>query len=179
MLRRFSVNFALISMALDSMFVILSMWMAALYRPALNQIAWIEPIPSQVRIPLVLYIIFPLIWVIVFSTLSIYDGRKYLRVMDEFSALSLAMLIASVSAAGILYFSYRDVSRALFVVFTLLVYLFCIVWRILARVYFRTQKTSPDRARHVLVVGAGTLGQKVKTQLLTSEISLPIEDFVW
>jgi exopolysaccharide biosynthesis polyprenyl glycosylphosphotransferase len=171
MLRRFSVNFALISMALDSMFVILSMWMAALYRPTLNQIAWIEPIPSQVRIPLVLYIIFPLIWVIVFSTLSIYDGRKYLRVMDEFSALSLAMLIASVSAAGILYFSYRDVSRALFVVFTLLVYLFCIVWRILARVYFRTQKTSPDRARHVLVVGAGTLGQKVKTQLLTSEIS--------
>ncbi|MDP1715936.1 MAG: sugar transferase [Anaerolineales bacterium] len=170
MLRRFSVNFALFSMALDGLSVIFSLWMAALFRPSLNKIAWIEPIPSQVIIPVALYVLFPLIWVIIYSALSIYDGRKYLRAMDEFAMLSLAMLIASISAAGILYFSYRDVSRALFLVFILLVYLICLVWRILARVYFRTQKTSPDRARHVLVVGAGTLGKKVKTQLLESEL---------
>ena len=157
-------------MALDGLSVILSLWMAAFFRPALNKFDWIEPIPSQVVIPLVLYILFPLIWVVIYSALSIYDGRKYLRVMDEFAMLSLAMLIASVSAAGILYFSYRDVSRALFLVFILLVYLFCLVWRILTRIYFRTQKTSPNRARHVLVVGAGTLGQKVKAQLLESEL---------
>ncbi len=157
-------------MALDGLSVILSLWMAALFRPALNRIAWIEPIPSQVIIPVALYVLFPSIWVIIYSTLSIYDGRKYLRAMDEFAMLSLAMLIASISAAGILYFSYRDVSRALFLVFILLVYLICLVWRILARVYFRTQKTSPDRARRVLVVGAGTLGQKVKAQLLESEL---------
>jgi exopolysaccharide biosynthesis polyprenyl glycosylphosphotransferase len=170
MLRRFSVNFALFSMALDGFCVILSLWLAAFFRPTLNKFNWIEPIPSQVIIPIVLYVLFPLIWVVIFSALSIYDGRKYLRVIDEFAMLSLAMLIASVSAAGILYFSYRDVSRALFLVFILLVYLFCLVWRILARIYFRAQKTSPDRTRHVLVVGAGTLGQKVKTQLLESEL---------
>jgi exopolysaccharide biosynthesis polyprenyl glycosylphosphotransferase len=170
MLRRFSVNFALFSMALDGLSVMLSLWMATFFRPTLNKFDWIEPIPSQVVIPMVLYILFPLIWVVIFSALSIYDGRKYLRVMDEFAMLSLAMLIASVSTAGILYFSYRDVSRALFIVFILLVYLFCLVWRILARIYFRAQKTSPDRARHVLVVGAGTLGQKVKDQLLESEL---------
>jgi len=168
MLRRFSVNFALFSMTLDGLTVILSLWMAALLRPALNKFASIEPIPSQVVIPVALYVFFPLIWVIIYSALSIYDGRKYLRAMDEFAALSLAMLIASISAAGILYFSYRDVSRALFLVFILLAYLICLAWRILARVYFRTQKISPDRARHVLVVGAGPLGQKVKIQLLDS-----------
>lgn len=170
MLRRFSINFALFSMSLDGLSVILSLWMAALFRPALNKITWIEPIPSQVIIPVALYVLFPLIWVLIYSALSIYDGRKYLRAMDEFTMLSLAMLIASISAAGILYFSYRDVSRVLFLVFILLVYLICLVWRILARVYFRTQKTSPDRARRVLVVGAGTLGQKVKAQLLESEL---------
>ncbi len=170
MLRRFSTNFALFSMALDGLSVMLSLWLAAFFRPSLNKLAWIEPIPSQVIIPITLYIFFPLIWVVVYSALSIYDGRKYLRAMDEFSMLSLAMLISSVSAAGILYFSYRDISRALFIVFILLVYLGCLVWRILARIYFRTQRTSPDRVRHVLVVGAGTLGQKVRDQLFQSEL---------
>jgi len=170
MLRRFSVNFALFSMALDGLAVILSLWMAAFFRPELNKIDWFELVPSKVIIPAVLYVLFPLIWVIIYSALSIYDGRKYLRAMDEFAMLSLAMLIASVSAAGILYFSYRDVSRALYLVFILFAYLICLVWRILARVYFRTQKSSPARARHVLVVGAGALGQKVKTQLLESQL---------
>ncbi len=157
-------------MALDGLSVVLSLWMAAFFRPTLNKFDWIEPIPSQIVIPATLYALFPLIWILIYSALSIYDGRKYLRAMDEFAVLSLAMLIASVSAAGILYFSYRDVSRALFLVFILLVYLTCLVWRILTRIYFRAQKNSPDRARHVLVVGAGTLGQKVKTRLLESEL---------
>lgn len=157
-------------MLIDGLSVILSLWIAALFRPVLNQFSWIVPIPSQVTVPGALYFFFPLIWIVIYSALSIYDGRKYLRAMDEFAVLSLAMLIASVSAAGILYFSYRDVSRALFLVFIFLVYVICLVWRIFVRIYFRTQKASPDRARHVLVVGAGTLGQKVKTQLLESEI---------
>lgn len=170
MLRRFSVNFALFSMFLDGLSVIFSLWLAAFFRPALNKIDWIEPIPSQVVIPLILYILFPVIWVFIFSALSIYDGRKFLRAMDEFAILSLAMLISSVSAAGVLYFSYRDVSRALFVAFIMLAYLIFLVWRILVRIYFRTQKISPSKARHILVVGAGTLGQKIKTQLLKSEM---------
>jgi exopolysaccharide biosynthesis polyprenyl glycosylphosphotransferase len=170
MLRRFSVNFALLSMALDGTAVILSLWASAYFRPMLNKFSWIEPIPIKVLVPSVLYLLFPLIWLVIYSSLAIYDGRKFLRAMDEFAALSLAMMIASVSAAGFLYFSYRDVSRALFVVFIVLVYLVCMVWRILARVYFRRQKTFPDRVRHVLVVGAGTLGQKIKHQLLNSEL---------
>lgn len=171
MLRRFSINFALFSMALDGLSVILSLWMAAIVRPALNEFTWIKPITSPVIIPAALYILFPLIWVVIYSALAIYDGRKYLRAVDELAVLSLAMAIASVSAAGILYLSYRDVSRALFFVFILLVYLLCLFWRALARAYFRTQKSSPDRARRVLVVGAGTLGQKVKAQML--ETALP------
>jgi exopolysaccharide biosynthesis polyprenyl glycosylphosphotransferase len=168
MLRRFSVNFALFSMALDGLSVILSLLLAAFFRPALNTLNWITPIPVQVIIPTPLYVFFPLVWILIYSSLSIYDGRKYLRAMDEFTVLSLAMLIASVSAAGILYFSYRDVSRALFLVFTLLVYLTCLVWRILARIYFRAQKTAPNRVRRIVVVGSGPLGQKIKSQLLES-----------
>jgi exopolysaccharide biosynthesis polyprenyl glycosylphosphotransferase len=154
-------------MFLDGLSVFFSLWLAAFFRPAFSSLDWIEPIPEKVIIPLALYALFPLIWILIYSALSIYDGRKYLRVVDEFAALSLAMLFASVSAAGILYLSYRDISRALFLVFILLVYLICLAWRVLARMYFRTQ-VSPLRARRVLVVGSGALGQKVKTQMLDS-----------
>ncbi len=169
MLRRFSTNFALFSMALDGFSVVASLWLAALFRPVLNAPEWVISLsPQEVIVPPVLYILFPFVWVLIYSALSIYDGRKYLRVMDEFAVLSLAMLIASVSAAGILYFSYRNVSRALFLVFISLTYLACLVWRIVARLYFRTQKTTPDRVRRIVVVGTGPLGQKVKAQLLES-----------
>src|SRR3972149_2104226 len=114
MLRRFSTNFALFSMFLDGSLVILSLWVATQLRPALNRFPGIEFIPSPVVTPYPLYILFPLLWVIILSVFSIYDGRKYLRVVDEFTALSLAMVFASISAAGILYGSFRDVSRALF-----------------------------------------------------------------
>lgn len=179
MLRRFSVNFALLSMMLDAFSVAAGLWLAAFLRPMLNTFTGFRTIPTPVLIPTILYVLFPLTWVMVYSAFSIYDGRKYLRVLDEFSALSFAMLIASVSAAGILYFSYREVSRALFLLFTLFIHLFCLAWRILVRAYFRTQKPSRERMRHVLVVGAGPLGQKVKDQLLLSQLSdLVFDGFV-
>jgi exopolysaccharide biosynthesis polyprenyl glycosylphosphotransferase len=148
-------------MLLDGLMVSSSLWLAAAIRPVLSRFSFIETIKPPVAVPLTLYIIFPIIWILIYSLLSIYDGRRYLRAVDEFSALSMAMAVASISAAGILYFSYRQVSRVLFLVFALLVYLLCIEWRVLARLYFKLQKTSPDRLRRVLVVGIGPLGQNV------------------
>lgn len=179
MLRRFSINFALFSMVLDMLAVSAGLKLAVYARPFFNSIPWFKVIETPGLVPFTLYILFPLIWVLIYSSLSIYDGRKYLRVFDEFSALTFAMLIASVSAAGILYLSYRQVSRALFLLFILIVYLICLAWRILIRIYFRSQKTPPEKKRHILVVGAGALGQKVKEQLLISpSLDLAFEGFV-
>jgi exopolysaccharide biosynthesis polyprenyl glycosylphosphotransferase len=164
MLRRFSINFALFSMLFDGLAVAASLWLATYFRPMLNRFEWVTPITTSVVIPSILYVIFPLIWVVIYSILSIYDGRKYLRATDEFSGLSLAMLIASVSAAGVLYISYREVSRTLFLLFVVIAYLFSILWRVAVRVYFRSQTKIATAQRRVLIVGAGTLGQKIKTQ---------------
>ena len=155
-------------MILDGIVVAVSLWLATLIRPALNNISGIEFISSPVLSPPALYFIFPFTWVTVFASLSIYDGRKYLRVADEFTALSLAMLLASVSAAGVLYLSFRDVSRALFAAFILIVYLSCLAWRIIFRIYFRAQNTHPDQSRRILIVGAGPLGQSVQKKLQES-----------
>src|SRR5258706_3333493 len=138
MLRRFSINFALLSMALDVLAVVFSLWLARELRPFLNGLPGVESISASVIMPGILLYIFPLLWIFIYSALSIYDGRKYLRVVDEFSTLSFAMGIASVSAAGILYFSYRDFSRFLFLFFILSVYLFGLLWLALLWIYILT-----------------------------------------
>src|SRR5689334_1591077 len=98
MLRRFSINFALFSMTLDALTVGFGLWLATTLRPLLNDLPGVEELSGAVSIPGALYMILPLLWLFIYSMLSIYDGRKYLRVVDEFSTLSFATAIASISA---------------------------------------------------------------------------------
>jgi exopolysaccharide biosynthesis polyprenyl glycosylphosphotransferase len=175
MLRRFSVNFAIFSMLLDGVSVAVCLWLAAQARPALNALDFVKDLPRNSGVPSVLYVLFPLVWIAVFSSLSIYDGRRFLRAADELAALFLSTLIASISTAGILYFSFRDVSRALFLVFVAATFLACLLWRILARSYFRSRRDSISTAHRLLIVGTGPLGQRVGEQIrsnITDQLSL-------
>jgi len=168
MLRRFSVNFALFSMLLDGLSTTLGLWLAAVLRPLLNDVLFIKAVNDSLSVPRPLYLIFPILWVVIFSSQSIYDGRKFLRAADELAALFLSTFIASISTAGILYFSYREVSRALIVVFVATTFLLCFFWRVLARVYFRTHRESSTNTRRLVVVGTGPLGQSVGKQIQSS-----------
>jgi exopolysaccharide biosynthesis polyprenyl glycosylphosphotransferase len=168
MLRRFSINFALFSILLDGLSVAICLLIASVIRPALNVFSFVRFAGSLGLVPLPLYILFPTIWVIIFAALSIYDGRKFLRAADELAALFLSTFIASISTAGVLYFSYRDVSRALFIVFVICTFLVCLLWRVVARVYFRAHSQSSATSRRLLVVGTGPLGQAVGTQIQAS-----------
>ena len=159
--RRFSINFAILSMLLDALTIAFSLWLSTVIRPILNSFSFIKPMQSPVLIPPAVYLIFPLVWVLIYLIVSIYDGKKYLRVVDEFGALTLGMLIASISAAGILYLSYRDFSRAAFVLFLPIAYLLSLLWRLCARLLFRFQKVPPTEEKRILIVGSGPMGQKV------------------
>ncbi len=169
MLRRFSVNFAIFSMLLDGASVALCLLASAKIRPALNLFNFIKDIETDVAVPPLLYILFPVIWVIVFASLSVYDGRKFLRAADELAVLFLSTLIASVSSAGILYFSYREVSRALFVVFVVITFLICLLWRVTTRTYFRARRETLAVSRRVLIVGAGPLGRSVGEKIQSDD----------
>lgn len=165
MLRRFSVNFALFSLLLDGVSTVVSLWLSTAVRPALNSLTFIQDVEGSMLVPPILFILFPVLWVVIFASLSIYDGRKFLRAADELAALFLATFIASISTAGILYFSYREVSRALFIVFVITTFLLCLLWRVLARNYLRRRRESSRRSRRLLVVGCGPLGQAVARQI--------------
>lgn len=152
-------------MLLDCISVAGGLWLSSLIRPWLNQFTFIEVLSPPFTIPADLYIIFPLIWLFIYASFSIYDGKKFLRAVDEFAALTIATVIASISSAGILYFSFRNISRALFVVFIVLTYLFTILWRVFVRLYFRKTKETSPNYRRVLIVGSGSLGQRIEEQI--------------
>ncbi len=166
MLRRFSSNFAVFSIFVDLLLVPLVLRLVVYIRPWLNVLPFIETIAEVPNFSVVIYIIFPMIWVSVFAIYSVYDGKRNIRIVDEFASLTQATLVAAVSMAGILYFTYRDVSRALFIIFVLSTFLVMVIWRSIARLYFRTVREGLAKQQRVLIAGAGMVGRDMQTKLM-------------
>ncbi len=165
MFRRFSVNFTIFSIFLDAVIISASLALANLIRPFLN----ILPFAADVRkpsIPLPLYPIFIIIWISIYFLLAVYDNRRNYFVVDELTNVSIGTLLAGVSLAGLLYLSYRDVSRLLFIVFTIQTYIAVISWRLIARLTFRLNHEKQANLRHVLIAGAGPVGKQLAEQII-------------
>jgi len=158
MFRRFSANFAVLSIFLDCFLVAAALCLAVVLREEFNGLPFVIEI-ARPSLPWAVYAIFPLLWVAILLLFSVYDGRKNLRIVDEFNGLTLGSLLAAITLAGVLYFSYRDVSRFLFLVFVGLAYISLIVWRAAARLVFRWKWAQNAQRRRVLILGAGKTGR--------------------
>ena len=158
MLRRYSVNFSLFSIALDALLVSLALHLAVLLRPWLSQFPGIIAVKDPILPPPNFYFIFPVIWVLINLGNSLYDGQRNYRIKDEVSWLVVGGLMAMGALAGVLYFSYRDMSRAEFVLSILTAFLLQLVWRLMMRVYWRLTRHNGNGHRHVLIIGAGEIG---------------------
>ena len=164
MFRRFSANFAVFSIFLDAVLVAVGLFFAGLIRVTV-ELPFIKQISEPVTIPLVLYLAFPGIWVGILLINSVYDGRRNFRVVDEFSALTISTLIAAVSMAGLIYLSYREISRFLFIIFIAITFIAMLTWRVLYRLAYRKNLFMRFPRRRVLILGKGSLGEKLLTQL--------------
>lgn len=170
MIRRFSVNFAIFSIFVDVFAVFAMLWLNVLIRPFIDEFLPVKPVPlGEFNLPFVLYLVFPLVWISIMASFSVYDGSKNLRVVDEFTSLTLSSVLAGVALAGILYLTYRDISRAMFVIFGLMTYVILLTWRIIARSLYRRRNQTAERVRHVLIVGAGPVGMEVAKRLSLTE----------
>jgi exopolysaccharide biosynthesis polyprenyl glycosylphosphotransferase len=166
MLRRFSVNFALFSIGLDAILIVANLALAIYSRPALNALPFARKIIDPIEFPWFFYIIFPLVWILIFLQLSLYDGRRNLKIFDEIVRLSAGSFLAAISLAGLLYLSYREISRLLFVTFVLGAFLSMIVWRLVARTTYLRHKVAPGRQRKVLIIGFTPAGRQVMDVIL-------------
>jgi exopolysaccharide biosynthesis polyprenyl glycosylphosphotransferase len=160
MIRRFSVDFAIFAMLLDAVLIAISFQVAIHIRPALSFLPYVADLKELHGTPVVLFPIFSLLWVIVLILLSVYDRRRNLRVGDELASLTVGSILAAISLAGILYLSYRDISRLLFLVFIAIAYLLLLFWRVVYRFAFARGFFSATRSRRVLIIGAGKVGEE-------------------
>lgn len=165
MLRRFSINFAVFSMIVDGLIVLGSLIAMSYFRVILNALPFIADIPPGTRYPLALYILFPLFWVVVYASFSIYNGKKLFKIADELTSLTFASLVASMSLAGIIYLTYRDFSRALFLLIITLNFLLCLIWRLVARVTFRVRKETLNTTHRLLITGTETEVKRINKLL--------------
>ncbi len=165
MFRRFSANFAVFSIFVDLVFSAGALHLSALLRPYLSRLPGVEAITAYVALPWLLYLLFPALWAGVLLLFSVYDGRKNFKVVDEFTSLTFGSALAGISMAGVLYLSYRDVSRFLFLFFVLTGYLLMLLWRVGARLAFRYRWMRGQKSRRVLVLGAGSMGEDFARKL--------------
>ncbi|HEY80692.1 MAG TPA: sugar transferase [Caldilineae bacterium] len=159
MLRRFSINFAVFSMFLDAVLTLLALLTAVAIRPVLPPLPYLRPL-DDVRLPVHIYLMVPLLWVSVFLILSIYDPRRIYKAVDEFQWVTLGVGLAVLCLAGLLYFSFRSFSRWLFITFAFIDLSFLLGWRGVARLVWRLSR-APAARRRVLIVGAGEVGTRI------------------
>ena len=158
MLRRFGVNYAIFSMALDILLTCMALILATqvvIYIPQ-N----LTNLRGQAIIPTYIFLLVPVLWGISFLVLSVYDPKRIYKAMDEFQIVAFATVAAALLFAGLLFIANREFSRWVFILFVAFDMVFLLGWRVLARIIFRVGRM-PAAERHVLIVGTGEVGQRV------------------
>jgi exopolysaccharide biosynthesis polyprenyl glycosylphosphotransferase len=134
-------------------------------RPGLSSLPFAASFSPNIHLPILIYPVSAAIWVSVLMLLSVYDGRRNLRVTEELTSLTLGSIMAAVTLAGTLYLSYRTISRLLFVIFVLFSYTGMFSWRLIYRLVFRLGTGKLVSNRRVLIVGAGPVGRQLEERI--------------
>ena len=152
-------------MVLDYLLVGIALFSMTVLRPTMSNLPFIANIPSTTWLPVFLYFLFPGLWVVIYSAASLYDGKKYLRISDELAGLSVSSIIAAICLAGILFLSYREVSRALFLAFAAMSFVLCVAWRLVARLVFRLRQQHLTTTKRILIIGDPVSGKQLLKHL--------------
>lgn len=164
MLRRYSVNFELFSILLDTAAIFTALPLVVSAHRLLENAHLITQADSH-ELPGNYYVLFPVLWIIINLILNLYDGRSNVRFKDEVSRLMLSMLSALVGLAGLLFFSYPEYCRSQYVAFILSSTGLMGLWRVFIRLYWRLQYLQEHELRRVLIVGAGDTGRRIAVNL--------------
>ncbi len=116
---------------------------------------------TEVAFTPALYLTVVAIWTLVFFLLNVYDARHTLRAVDELQSLLLAISLAAFVFAGVLYLSYRDLPRLVFVYFVIADIVFLVGYRWALRIALRWAGARQLSVKRILVIGAGRVGQTV------------------
>lgn len=123
-------------------------------------------VPPSDSLPFLVILIVTFIWPVLFSTFSVYDGRRNESLRKELTNVFLAICVCTMVLAGLLYFTYRETPRTLIALFFALDGMLLCGSRIALWIYRRwgngSRQTPPQG---VLVIGAGQVGRNAVAQV--------------
>jgi len=128
---------------------------------AVNQ--WPIAALNELLVPQLLLVV-AVIWPFSFVIFNVYDGRYNSTLRNELLNVFLAILSATLVLAGLLYFTYQEVSRLAIVVFFLADCALLLGMRVSWWMVRKNSQAIHTR-RPTLVVGAGTIGQRIAGEL--------------
>ena len=120
------------------------------------QLTW-----EEVAQPWTIYVLVALIWGVTFVLAQVYDARRTARALDEAQVITWAVAVACLVFAGVLYLTFREVPRRLFLYFVVGDLALLIGFRVALRAALRYAGRRDPLPRRVLIVGAGRLGRRV------------------
>jgi exopolysaccharide biosynthesis polyprenyl glycosylphosphotransferase len=162
-LKRAGITFTLVLFTTDLVCTLVAFQLARFLRETLPLGVYLdEPLYSN----LLLYLVVPAIWTVVFFALQVYDPARALRYVDDIQIVVVATTVAVLLFAGVAYLFFRELSRFLFAYFYLLDLLFLSAWRGLLRLLFWLWPDLwSERTRRVLIIGAGSVGHEIAQAL--------------
>jgi exopolysaccharide biosynthesis polyprenyl glycosylphosphotransferase len=110
-----------------------------------------------------MFVLAAMIWSVTLSAFKAYNPQRFTHAIDELQVAVAAITVATLIFAGTLYFSYRGLSRLLYVYFYILDIILCLSARIVLRKLLGNRRSA--YVRGVLVIGTGALGQSITDAL--------------
>jgi FlaA1/EpsC-like NDP-sugar epimerase len=145
----------------DLALTLLCLYLASLLRYA---ISWGYDLPwTRIAWPWQLYLAVAVIWTTVFLLLTPQRRVFTSSLLELIGMLVTSVGLSSLTFAGLLYLSFRDVSRLQFIYFAALNLVVLLLFHLLARAYVRSRQARTSR--RVLFVGAGPEAQHLAREL--------------
>ncbi|NLS77564.1 MAG: sugar transferase [Chloroflexi bacterium] len=162
MLERSSTRYLVLLYVTDMLATAASLALAGWARSVLPFGKELTPL-GLVSLPL--YGLVLLTWTIIFLWLSAYSPRRLLNPIEEAQHLVVSITASMLVLAGMLYFTYRGLSRLLLGYFYLIDLVLVIVGRRLIRAIYKATAPPQSNGRRILIVGAGQVGQDLANRL--------------
>jgi len=158
MLERSSTRYLALLALVDILVTLLSLKLAEVARLTVPFGA--PPVRAGIDITAPLYVIVLGIWGFFFLTFNAYDARRIARLSTEIQIITAAVLTSTTVFAGVLFLTYRGLSRLLLIYFFVFdlggLFIARLSMRGLARLFTGTQGT-----RNVLIVGTNPMAREV------------------
>ncbi len=115
--------------------VFVALLLAAEFREALP--VGKSSVPATWQLPLPVYLIVAVIWGIIFTSTDVYNPREVLHLSKEIVKVVEGTAVAGLIFSGVLYFTYRQISRLEIIYFLAIYLILIIIHRVAVRVLFK------------------------------------------